>query len=312
MTAIEIGCGSVAARPDGQRLMPIRTKKFVFAVLLSVALHILGVVALVHGGLDSKPRVEAPRPAEHVIRLEVMSAPPKASAEAPPPDLPHQIRASATAPKLATALRVARETVAMPPPTERPQAFMAAPPAPTAQEWAQASTYTLKNSKRYRYTWGQQVRSMMGTAIEGPDQGVVRFRVEIAPDGKLARLETLWTTSALAEQLARKAVANMPALPPTPTGRPLIFETTISFQPFDAGGPPIYKHDCLPDPPAYGNPFVWDGTSPQVRAPQPPAEKPAPQALAECLKQLPEDTIEAESAHDQRQLDQWGSGKLGR
>jgi hypothetical protein len=35
---------------------------------------------------------------------------------------------------------------------------------------------------------------MMGTAIEGPDQGVVRFRVEIAPDGSLARLETLWTT----------------------------------------------------------------------------------------------------------------------
>jgi hypothetical protein len=57
---------------------------------------------------------------------------------------------------------------------------------------------------------------------------------------------------------------------------------------------------------------VWDGKSPQVRAPQPPVEKPDPQALAECLKQLPEDTIEAESAHDQRQLDQWGSGKLGR
>ena len=140
---------------------------------------------------------------------------------------------------------------------------MAAPPAPTTHEWAQAGPYTLKNSKRYRYNWGQQVRSMMGTAIEGPDQGVVRFRVEIDPDGKLARLETLWTTSALAEQLARKAIENMPALPPTPTGRPLIFETTISFQPFDAGGPPIYKYDCLPDPPAYGNPFVWDGKSPR-------------------------------------------------
>jgi hypothetical protein len=188
---------------------------------------------------------------------------------------------------------------------------MAAPPAPTAHEWALAGTYTLKNSKRYRYNWGQQVRSMMGTAIEGPDQGVVRFRVEIAPSGTLARLETLWATSALAEQLARKAIDTMPPLPPTPTGRPLIFETTISFQPFDAGGPPIYKYDCLPDPPAYRNPFVWDGTSPQVRAPQPPAEKLDPQALAECLRQLPEDTLEAESAHDQRQLDQWRSRHTG-
>jgi hypothetical protein len=62
---------------------------------------------------------------------------------------------------------------------------MEAPSAPTAQEWALAANYTLKNSKRYRHTWGQQVRSMMGTAIEGPDQGLVRFRVEIAPDGTL-------------------------------------------------------------------------------------------------------------------------------
>ena len=44
-----------------------------------------------------------------------------------------------------------------------------------------ASTYTLKNSKRYRNAWAQQVRSMMGTAVEGPDQGVVRFAIEIAP-----------------------------------------------------------------------------------------------------------------------------------
>ena len=137
--------------------------------------------------------------------------------------------------------------------TERPQparATMAAPPAPSAQEWAFAAAYTLKNSKAYRYTWGQQVRSMMGTAVEGPDQGVVRFRIEIAPDGTLAQLQTLWSTSAVAERLARQAIQRMPALPPTPTGQPLVFEKTISFSPFANDGPPLYKDDCLPDPPA--------------------------------------------------------------
>jgi len=62
---------------------------------------------------------------------------------------------------------------------------------------------------------------MMGTAYEGTDEGMVRFRVEIAPNGKLTRLETLWATSSKAEQLARRAVITMPTLPPTPTGKPL-------------------------------------------------------------------------------------------
>jgi len=99
------------------------------------------------------------------------------------------------------------------------RAFMVAPPAPTAQDWVFASNYTNKNIKGYRYFWGQQVRSMMGTAYEGTDEGMVRFRVEIAPDGKLTRLETLWATSSKAEQLARRAVITMPVLPPTPTGK---------------------------------------------------------------------------------------------
>jgi hypothetical protein len=34
--------------------------------------------------------------------------------------------------------------------------------------------------------------------------------------------------------------------------------------------------------------------------------------MEECLKQLPQDTIEAESANDQRLPDQWGSRKTGR
>jgi hypothetical protein len=190
---------------------------------------------------------------------------------------------------------------------------MAAPAAPSAEEWAFATKYTNKNSKGYRHSWGQQVRSMMGTAVEGPDQGEVRFRIEIAPNGTLAQLDTLWSTSALAEKLARKAIQNMPALPPTPTGKPLIFEKTISFSPFASDGPPTYKDDCLPDTPAFKNPFAWDGKSEQVKAqPAPTEPKLDAQAMEECLRQLPKDTLEAEMARDQRIMDQWGSSKTGR
>jgi hypothetical protein len=200
------------------------------------------------------------------------------------------------------------------PVTPREPASMAAPPAPTAAEWAFASTYKLKNSKGYRYTWGQQVRSMMGTAVEGPDQGMVRFRVEIAPDGSLTRLETLWSTSPVAERLARQAIGNMTRWPSTPTGRPLVFEKTISFSPFASDGPSLYKDDCLPDARVFTNPFAWDGNSARAQAQAEPPEKPDPQKLEDCLKQLPKDSIEAESARDQRLMDQWGwgSSKLGR
>jgi hypothetical protein len=275
--------------------MPFHRAHQLLAVFLSVALHVLVLVAVQPHRPDRRP--EIPQADDHVTVMEVAPAPVDRAGPEP----------AADAPGLA-----AVPSVDAPPAAERQPAFMAAPPAPTAQEWALAGTYTLKNSKRYRYTWGQQVRSMMGTAYEGADQGVVRFRIEIAPDGRLARLETLWTTSVVAERLARKAVEHMPPLPPTPTGLPLVFEQTISFQPFDSGGPPIYRNDCLPDPPAFRNPFAWDGKSPQVRAAPEPAEKPDPQALEECLKSLPEDSIEAESAHDRRQLEQWGSEKLGR
>ena len=185
-----------------------------------------------------------------------------------------------------------------------------APPAPSAEDWAFASKYSLKNSKAYRYSWGQQVRSMMGTAVEGKDQGQVRFLVEIAPNGSIAKVETLWKTSDMAEKLAYKAIKSMPPLPPTPNGKPLIFERTIAFSPNHVDGPPIYKDDCLPDPPAFKNPFAWDGKSPQVVASLKPAEKLSPQALAECLRQLPQDSIEAQTAENQRQLDQWRSSKI--
>ena len=194
--------------------------------------------------------------------------------------------------------------------SDKQPASLAAPSAPTAEEWAFASKYTLKNSKGYRHSFGQQVRSMMGTAVEGPDQGQVRFRIEIAPNGTVAKVETLWKTSDKAEQLARKAITSMPALPPTPTGKPLIFERTISFTPFATNDAPVYRDDCLPDTPAFSNPFAWDGKS----VPRVPKNSPItqidPKALADCMKQLPQDNIEAEDAHNQRQLKRWRSNKL--
>jgi TonB family protein len=195
-------------------------------------------------------------------------------------------------------------------PTTKALASQHAPSAPTTEEWAFASKYTLKNSKGYRHSWGKQVRSMMGTAFEGADQGQVRFRIEIAPNGSLVRVETLWKTSDKAEQLARKAMKSMPPLPPTPTGKSLTFEKTISFSPFANDDSPIYSNDCLPDLPVFNNPFAWDGKSPQEIKKSTPAEQLTPEALAECLKQLPQDSIEGVTAHDQRQLDQWGSSKL--
>jgi len=194
--------------------------------------------------------------------------------------------------------------------SDKQPASLAAPSAPTAEEWAFASKYTLKNSKGYRHSFGQQVRSMMGTAVEGPDQGQVRFRIEIAPSGSVTKVETLWKTSDKAEQLARTAINSMPALPPTPTGKPLIFERTISFTPYATNDVPIYRDDCQPDAPIFNNPFAWDGKSPQEIRQNKPSEKMSAEALAECLKQLPQDSTEGVAAHNQRQFEQWRSGKL--
>jgi len=274
-------------------------KKFVVAVVLAVGLHALGVYVAVHYARVQTSPLKLKPPEEQVIRLEMVPIPPPR-----PPAV--QPAARADRPR-------AKPAAAQPAPAaDRPRASMDAPPAPSAEEWATAATYTLKNSKRYRHNWGQQVRSLMGTAHEGPEQGAVRFRIEIAPSGSLARLDTLWATSAQVEQRARKAVQQMPPLPPTPNGKPLIFEKTIVFDAFTADAPPLYKNDCEPDPVQHGNRFVWDGRSPQVVAEQAVAEKLDPQAFADCLKQLPQDSIEAEAADDDRQQKQWGSPTLGR
>jgi hypothetical protein len=271
------------------------------AVAFSLALH--GMVFTLTSSLQF-PNLSKPKPPakEQIILLQVLPPSPTA--------VPAQVKNTSVTSSALTAESqkptLSADKPAIASTTVKQAVSMAAPPPPTAEEWAFAGKYTNKNSKGYRYNWGQQVRSMMGTVVEGPDQGYVRFRIEIAPDGTLAKLETIWTTSVVAEQLARKALENMPSLPPTPTGKPLVFEKTISFTPYASDDPPIYKDDCLPDPPVFRNSFAWDGKSPQVRSEPPKAEKLDPQAMEECLRHLPKDSIEAEMARDKRAMERWG------
>ncbi len=278
--------------------------KFLLAVFLSVALHALALIGVGSDALRLTDKLDTHKTNKEVLLMEVVQPLPQKIA-------PQPVQ-KALAPRPAPALQAPQHNAVTAPVSEHQPASMEAPRAPTAEEWAFAAQYTLKNSKGYRHSWGTQVRSMMGTAVEGPDQGVVRFRVEIAPDGTLSKLETLWSTSPVAEQLARKAIENMPPLPPTPNGKLLVFEKTISFSPFTSDSTPLYRDDCLPDPPTFRNPFAWNGKTEQVRVETPAAQQPSPQDLEACLKQLPRDSIEAESAHDQRQLEQWRSTKLGR
>jgi hypothetical protein len=209
-------------------------------------------------------------------------------------------------------IRVADSTPPSPS-TAKKLASMPAPPAPSPEEWKIASTYTLKNSKHYRNDWGQLVRSIMGTAVEGPQQGLVRFHIEIAPDGKIAKVEELWATSKFAEKLAWKAIRSLPQLPPTPTGKPLIFEQTIAFEPFDTGWPPNYKLDCLPDPPHFNDPFAWDGSSPQnahLALPESASLSSSVNPQGDCTTDATSDSVDTENADMNRQLDQWGRGRL--
>lgn len=268
------------------------------AAAFTLVLHAGALLLLESARLGKHPTV-LPKPPSFVLMVATepppTPAPPEALAAAvPPPVRPEPLPGPVALPDTAAAVDA------------HPLASMAAPQPPSAGEWAFAARYTLKNSKGYRHSWGQQVRSMMGTAVEGPDQGMVRFRVEIAPDGRLQSLVTLWSTSAVAERLAREAIARLPVLPPTPTGQPLVFERTIAFSPFARDDPPLYRDDCLPDPPAFRNPFAWDGHSaPSRAAPTAPAP-PDPQTLEECLRQLPPDSVEAETARAQRLMEQWG------
>ena len=275
--------------------MPIVRFRLLLALALSLGVHASLLV------LEKFQVPPAPPPAvQEPLRVDLTLAPAQ-------PVKP--VRPVPTPPRGETK-RVRVPDAPMPPAVDKTPATMAAPPAPTAEEWQLAATYTLKNSKRYRYNWGQQVRSMMGTAVAGERQGLVRFRVEIAPDGRLAKADVLWSTSDVVEKLALQAIRAMPPLPPTPTGKPLVFEKTIAFLPFETGWPPIYKYDCLPDPPSFRNRFAWSAASPQRTAHADRKDAaPADGAAAECPDPGP-DSIEAEEKDMERQFKEWGAARL--
>lgn len=268
-----------------------KPSRFQMGLLLSLAFHLILIVV----GLSYQENNPIKsKPLNEVVQVKLEPEKKKEDKKEEKPDE-----------EQALVLNTQREV-----PEEKKLAYMDAPPAPSAEEWQKASTYTLKNSKRYRHNWGQQVRSMMGRSVEGPDQGMVRFHIEIAASGQLSKLETLWSTSPVAEKLARQAIENMPPLPPIPTGKPLIFQKTISFQPVDDGWPPIYKYDCLPDPPTFKNPFAWDGKSAPGVIQQKVADDSKKDTPTNCPGLEEEDSIEAEAADMKRQFEIWGSSRL--
>jgi TonB family protein len=254
----------------------------------------LALSVVIHASVMWSPaflavRLLPPPPLPIEARLQV-ELPPK------PVPSPRPAKAEKYEPAMGTPLAV---------PATAP-ASLAAPPPPSTEEWRLASTYMSRNSKRYRNAWGQQVRSMMGTAVAGPDQGQVRFRITLNPDGSIAQVEELWSTSEKASQLAWKAIRSLPPLPPTPTGKPLVFEQTISFLPYETGWPPSYKLDCLPEPETFNNPFAWDGSSPQ----QVPltSQTHRPPTPDDCIPDSTADTIEEEERELKRQMEQWRWG----
>ena len=258
----------------------------------SILLFALVASVLIHGGImmfGALPSLQQLVP-EQLPEVQVELPP-------PPPPPPQPTKHKQTPPPTVEPL-----PAVMPPPQT---ASLAAPPPPSAEEWQLASTYTLKNGKRYRNAWGKQVRSMMGTAVAGPDQGQVRFRITIHPDGSIAQIEELWSTSKKASELAWQAIRTMPPLPPTPSKKPLVFEQTISFLPYETGWPPSYKNDCLPDPPVFKNRFAWNGASPpQPAPPEPEREERSP----DCHPSDVEATFEEEDAELKRQIERnrWG------
>ena len=299
--------------------MPDVRMNFLVAVALSLGFH-AGLLAV---WLDKAPPPDTASVVPESLQVELMSVPVRqreAFSKAVRAEKAH-IEQSAKArakPAIQTPpgedLEHVSVSASIPPPSTpgKTLASLPAPAPPSAEEWALASTYTLKSSKRYRYNWGQQVRSMMGTAVEGRQQGLVRFRIEIAADGKLAKVDVLWSTSDIAEKRALQAIRSLPPLPPTPTGKPLVFEKTIAFVPFETGWPPIYKNDCLPDPSSFHNPFAWNGSSPQRTAQDHPENASSSRSAdpqTECPDAGP-DSIEAEEKDMERQFKEWGAANL--
>lgn len=134
---------------------------------VSVAVHAL-LLALAGGHLSAR---KADPAADEPLVVQPRLLPPPREAVRPEPP----VRTTLPVPPALPVPTIAAPdmVVAAAPDAPREPASMAAPPAPTTEEWAFAGRYTLKNRKAYGHTWGQQVRSMMGTALNsaGPGHG---------------------------------------------------------------------------------------------------------------------------------------------
>lgn len=78
--------------------------------------------------------------------------------------------------------------------------------------------------------------------------------------------------------------------------------------------PPVYKNDCLPDPPSFSNPHAWNGSSPP-RTTQAPQEGAASSRGASAPTECPDagpDSIEAEEKDMERQFKEWSAARLNR
>jgi hypothetical protein len=109
---------------------PQKFSSFWLAVYLSIALHVvLAVVGLNYQGINPIK----PKPLEEIVQIKLEPEKKKEKEKKPEEEQ-------------ALVLSTQREA-----PEEKKLAYMDAPPAPSAEEWQKASTYTLKNSKRYRH-----------------------------------------------------------------------------------------------------------------------------------------------------------------
>lgn len=151
-------------------MLLFRPTRLWLAILL-VAMHAWG---LWHISAD-RLAVRVPPPvAKHEVVMILPAAKTAPAEPALPQKTPPPTRRALPAKPAIEPDTIPRPIATSTAPKETP-ATLAAPATPSTEEWALAGQYTLKNSKRYRHTWGQHVRSLMGTAVEGPDQGAVRF-----------------------------------------------------------------------------------------------------------------------------------------
>lgn len=274
-------------------------RRAALAGVLSVAGHAAVLLWVVNASSPARPD---PDPVTRITLVLQEAMPPRAH---PAPQLaPPRAPALNATPIPPDATRAAPVVTHAPQPSVTPPAELAAPAAPTLEAWQLAARYTRKNSKRYRHSWAQLVRSRMGTAVAGPEQGLVRLRVTVAPGGRIGAVEEVWSTSATVSRRAQEAIRSLPPTPPTPTGASLVFETTISFLPYETGWPPSYQRDCEPDAPVFRNSYAWQGGA------SPPPAVPAP---AGGTASEPECVAEAESLDEAasdltRQIEQnrWG------